>query len=78
MTKIRTFASFLHVGSVVWTCQHGHRVAAVLSGEAVLKPPGHRVVEDVEGKLWNKPNTISKTDIFPLFFTLVVNIRPGL
>ena len=51
VTKILTFASFLHVGPVVWTCQHGHRVAAVLSGEAVLKAPRHRVVEDVERKL---------------------------
>lgn len=49
-----TFASFLHVGAVVRTCQHRHRVAAILSGETVLKSPGHRVIEYVEGKLWNK------------------------
>lgn len=52
-TKL-TFASFLHVGAVVGTRQHGHRVAAVLCGEAVLKAPRHRVVENMEGKLRNK------------------------
>lgn len=66
MTIMLTFASFLHVGAVVGTCQHGHRVAAVLSGEAVLKPPGHRVVKYVEGKLWNKQSPISKTHVFDI------------
>lgn len=60
-TTSLTFASFLHVGAVVGTRQHGHRVAAVLSGEAVLKTPGHRVVEYVERKLWDEQNSINKT-----------------
>lgn len=60
-----TFASFLHVGAVVWSCQHGHRVAAVLSGEAVGKAPGHRVVEHLEGKLRNKHTLKTLLCYFP-------------
>lgn len=49
-----TFASFLNIGAVVGSSQHGHRIASVLSGEAVLKAPGQLVVKHMEGKLWNK------------------------
>lgn len=63
-----TFASFLHVGSVVGTCQHGHRIAAVLSGEAVLEAPGDRVIEDMERKLENQQNAV--------IFTHILTIEP--
>lgn len=53
---VPTFAPLLHVRAVVWTCQHRHRVAAVLSGETVLKASRHRVVEYVKGKLGDKEN----------------------
>lgn len=56
-----TFASFLHVGAVVGSSQHGHRIATVLSGEAVLEAPGQLVVEHMEGKLWNKQHQVSKS-----------------
>lgn len=52
-----TFSSLLHVGAVVRPCQHGHGVAAVLGGEAVLKSPRDRVVEHVEGKLGKQTTT---------------------
>lgn len=77
MTLMLTFASFLYVGAVVGTCQHGHRVAAVLSGETVLKAPGHRVVEYLEGKLWKKQNPMNKTHILSHIFRELVNIHAG-
>lgn len=51
---VPTFAPLLHVRAVVGTCQHRHRVASVLSGETVLKPSRHGVVEHVKGKLRGK------------------------
>lgn len=58
---VLTFAPFLHVRAVVGTCQHRHRVASVLSGETVLKPSRHRVVEHVKGKLRDKGNQSIET-----------------
>lgn len=58
-----TFASFLNIRAVVGSSQHGHRIATVLSGEAVLKAPGQLVVKHMEGKLWNKHQAVSQTQV---------------
>lgn len=49
-----TFSTLLHIGAVIGSCQHRHRVAAVLSREAILEGPRNWVIEYLEGKLGEK------------------------